>query len=292
MGHLKETMIKYMKSRGYSESSIESYISCVSIFARHLNKSPLVINKDEITSFFIYLHENNKSGSTIHIYYNSIKLFYLINNINDRMPKMSFRNIKNKIPLIISQEKVIQILNSCTSLIFKTIFSLLYSSGLRISELVNLKLNDIDFERKQIYIKTSKNKKGRYSLIGNKTSSLLKTYMNVNKPNSYLFPSYVDCSSNISIDIIRNKFKKLLIINGLDPKEIHLHTLRHCFATHLLENGTSIFYIMHLLGHSNIQTTMVYLHMQNLDKLNIQSPIDMLDIPEVVKDNQLFPLTA
>lgn len=155
---------------------------------------------------------------------------------------------------------------------------------MRVSEAANLKLSDIDFERKQIFIKNGKNKKDRYTLLANETILLIKSYLQIFNPIEYLFYSN-DICNKISIACIQKAFKKLILKNNLN-KEIHIHTLRHCFATHFLENGTSIFYIMQLLGHSNIQTTMIYLHMQSLDKLDIISPIDkfhfQLDVkPEI-----------
>ena len=136
-----------------------------------------------------------------------------------------------------------------------------------------------------------KNKKDRYTLLANETISLIKIYLRIYNPIEYLFYSN-DICNKISIDCIQKSFKKLVTINNLN-KEIHIHTLRHCFATHLLENGTSIFYIMQLLGHSNIQTTMIYLHMQSLDKLNIISPIDKFNFNLNVKpDKQPLLLLA
>jgi site-specific recombinase XerD len=152
----------------------------------------------------------------------------------------------------------------------------------------------LDFERKQVYIRNSKNGKDRYSILGDKTILLIKSYINVFRPNSYLFFSKTDSTKSVSVDSIRYQFHILLEKNNL-PKSIHIHTLRHCFATHLLENGTSIFHIMQLLGHSWIQTTLIYLHMQTLDKLKIISPIDLLTLaPGESADpqKQLFPISA
>ncbi len=276
MGKLQESMRTAMKIRGNSDRTIEIYISCMRIFTNHFRKSPLQITQNEIETFFKFLRDSNKCDSTIHVYYVSIKLFYTINNMVDRLPSISFKRIKNKIPIILSQEKVMLMLNSCKSLKYKTIFSLVYASGLRMSEIQNLTVPDIDFDRKQVYIRNSKNGKSRYSILGNKASQLLRVYMNVYKPHYYVFYKKEDSTLRIYDEAIRREFKKLLVQNGMDIHDIHIHTLRHCFATHLLENGTSIFHIMHLLGHSNIRTTLVYLHMQDLDKLNIVSPIDII----------------
>jgi site-specific recombinase XerD len=159
----------------------------------------------------------------------------------------------------------------------------------------NLTLADIDFDRKQVYVRKGKNGRGRYSILGDKAAQLLRTYMNVYRPHSFLFYNPRDSTIRISNSAIRKALRKLLIGNRVDPREVHMHTLRHCFATHLMENGTSLFHIMNLLGHVSISTTMVYLHMQNLGKLNITSPIDLL-VPHLNGDserqNELFAATA
>ena len=256
---------------------VELYVSCVRVFVNHFRRSPLLICTKEIESFFHFLRQQNKSDSTIHLYYFSLKFFYSINNIPDRMPALTFGRIRNRVPIVLSQEKVVKILDCCNSLRYKTLFSLAYASGLRISELRDLTVRDIDFERKQVYVRKGKGGRSRYSILGNRAIQLLRTYMNVYRPHSFLFYSQEDCTVRINEEAIRKELRKLVIKNGLDPREVHMHTLRHCFATHLMESGTSIFHIMQLLGHVNICTTMVYLHMQDLDKLNITSPIDLLE---------------
>lgn len=295
MGTLQDSMRTTMEIRGYSERTIEVYIGCVRVFANHFKKSPLLISMKEIELFFHFLRQQRKSDSTIHLYYVSLRFFYRINDISDRMPKIIFRRIQNRIPMILSQEKVITVLNSCKSLKYRTLFSLAYASGLRHSELRDLTVWDIDFARKQVYVRKGKCGRSRYSILGNKTIELLTTYMNVYKPHSFLFYNREDSTTRVGKDAIRRQLMKLLVMNGIDAHEVHLHTLRHCFATHLMENGTNIFHIMHLLGHSSIYTTMVYLHMQDLNKLNITSPIDTLELHQdggAESQRELFAETA
>jgi site-specific recombinase XerD len=159
----------------------------------------------------------------------------------------------------------------------------------------DLTARDIDFDRKQVYVRKGKSGRSRYSILGNKTIQLLRTYMNVYRPHSFLFYNQEDSTARVNKNAIGRELRKLLVKNGIEAREVHLHTLRHCFATHLMENGTSIFHIMHLLGHVSIYTTMVYLHMQELDKLNITSPIDLLEpLPseDTELQKELFSATA
>jgi integrase/recombinase XerD len=295
MGVLQNSMRAAMETRGYSESTVALYLSCVRVFAHHFGRSPLEVSTGEIESFFHFLREQNKSDSTIHLYYVSLRFFYRLNNVTDRVPRLKFKRMRYRVPVVLSQEKVAMILDSCRSLKYKTVFALAYASGLRISELRNLVLADIDFDRKQVYVRKGKNGRSRYSILGDKAAQLLRTYMNVYQPHSFLFYNLKDSTIRISNGAIRKALRKLLIGNRIDPREVHMHTLRHCFATHLMENGTSLFHIMNLLGHVSISTTMVYLHMQNLGKLNITSPIDLL-VPhpngDLERQNELFAATA
>ena len=295
MGALQNAMRVAMEIRGYSEKTVAHYLCYVRVFAYHFKKSPLLISTREIESFFHHLRQQNKSESTIHLYYVSLRFFYRLNNMLDRMPKLRFPRIQNKVPIVLSQEKMAAMLESCRSLKYKTLFSLAYASGLRISELQALTVPDIDFDRKQVYVRNGKNGRDRYSLLGIRTIELLRTYINLYKPNTFLFYSSRDSTERLSGSRIRKELRKLLVKNGIDAKSVHMHTLRHCFATHLMENGTSIFHVMQLLGHVSIMTTMVYLHMQNLTKLNIRSPIDLLapgPNDDVESQSELFAATA
>jgi len=285
MGTLRNEMENYMKIKGYSNKTIKLYTSCVKCFSYYFMKSPLDISSNQIELFFLYLRNAKKSESTIHIYYESLKFFYKMNKIKNRLPHITFSRIDNKLPEILCQNEVFQLLENCTSLKYRTIFTLIYSAGLRVSEASNLKLTDIDFARKQIFIRNGKNKKDRYTLLAEETIILLNKYLQIYNPIDCVFYSK-DICKKISISCIQERFKDLVNVSNLS-KKIHIHTLRHCFATHLLENGTSIFYIMQLLGHSNIQTTMVYLHMQSLDKLNIVSPIDKYKIDKNIDNTKI-----
>jgi integrase/recombinase XerD len=294
MGALKNQMKDYMLTRGYSDKTIELYTCCVKCFSYHYLKSPLLISSKEIESFFLYLRKQKKSESTIHIYYEALKFFYSMHNIDNKLPYLNFTHCNERLPEVLSQQEVFQLLEQCNSLKYRTIFTLIYSAGLRVSEAANLKLSDIDFTRKQIFIRTGKNKKDRYTLLANETILLIQQYLQIYNPIDYLFYSK-DITKRISTDCIEVYFKKLVSQCHIN-KNIHVHTLRHCFATHLLENGTSIFYIMHLLGHSNIQTTMIYLHMQSLEYLNIASPIDRYHFDLMhnrnTAQNELFLVSA
>lgn len=272
MGILQDNMINSMKVNGYSSKTIKLYTSCIRCLSYFYKKPPTQLTVEEIESYFLHLRNINRSESTIHIYFESVKYFYRLHNQESKIPKIRISNNSKKVPFIITQKQVNQLLESCKSLKYKTIFTLIYSAGLRVSEAANLELADINFERKTIFIRNAKNQKDRYTILANKTIEILQKYLRVYHPQKYVFYGK-DIFNPISICCIQKQFKKLSVTCNINDS-LHVHTLRHCFATHLLENGTNIFYIMNLLGHSNIKTTMIYMHMQSIEKLNIVSPLD------------------
>lgn len=272
MGKLKDQMVDHMVLNGYSERTIENYTGCVSVFAHFFNKSPLEISIEEVTRFFLHLRESKKSEATVHLYYFALRYFYKMHKVVGRMPQIRLKR-SNKVPPVFSKNEVGALLGECTSYRYKALFSIIYSAGLRISEALNLRIEDIDYDRKQIYVRRAKNNKDRFTLLANTTMNELCFYLKMYKPTSILFYSGVEKDKKMSQDTVRKEFKRILYNAGI-RKKAFVHTLRHSFATHLLDSGTSLFHIMKLLGHSHISTTLRYLHMQDLSELRVTSPLD------------------
>jgi integrase/recombinase XerD len=273
MGYLRNHMIEEMKLRDYSETTINMYTKCMYKLSVFYMKSALSISQAEIRNFFLYLIEKQKSQTTLHIYYSAIKVFYTLHGQPHYLDFMPHPKRHFTIPAVLDQKEIESIFSLCRTLRYKTLFVLIYSAGLRISEAINLKIPDIDFARKTIHIHSSKNNKDRYTVLSDKASTLLNHYFNRYKPSSYVFHSVHDNTIKISKRHIQHVFQKL-VLEARITKKAHVHTLRHSFATHLLENNTNLFYIMKLLGHTSLKSTIVYLHMQRFDKLNIVSPLD------------------
>jgi integrase/recombinase XerD len=175
----------------------------------------------------------------------------------------------------LNTSEITAILKGTSNLKHRAILTLIYSSGLRIGELVNLKVKDIDSERRQIRIEQSKGKKDRYTLLSPKTLELLRAYFKEYKPKEYLFEGQE--GGQYSARSIQGFFKE--ICKRVDiRKKVSIHTLRHSFATHLLENGTDLRYIQALLGHESSKTTEIYTHVTTKGFDQIKSPLDNLDI--------------
>ncbi len=277
MGILRQKMMDSMKVRGYADKTIRTYTSCVLKCARYFMKSPLSLGKADIERFFLFLRESNRSESTVQMYYAALNYFYGMERLKDeKMPSIRFARRGKILPEILNRTEVYRLINCCSSLKYRTLFSIIYSAGLRISEAVNLRVSDIDYERKALFVRAGKNRKSRYTLLADGVLPLLRAYLAVFAPADFLFAGK-DPASRASTDSIQRAFHQAVFDAGI-KKKAHVHTLRHCFATHLLENGTNIFYIMRLLGHSCIQTTMLYLHMDSVLNLSIPSPFDSLEL--------------
>ncbi len=295
MGVLRQKMVDSMKVRGYARKTIHSYTSCVKKCSLFFMKSPLMLSKNEIERFLLFLREERRSDATIHLYYAALNYFYgMMQMRDDKMPHMSFSRKSHLLPEILSKGEIFQLISHCSSLKYRTLFALMYSSGLRISEVAKLRLKDIDYDRKGIFVQEGKNKKSRYTLLADGIIPVLRAYHTVFVPTDYLFYGK-DPTICISTDAIQRQFHQAAFNAGI-RKKVHVHTLRHCFATHLLESGTNIFFIMRLLGHSRIQTTMRYLHMESVVNMHISSPIDSLDPLCVIGSNpiqrDLFAVSA
>ncbi|UOH76574.1 tyrosine-type recombinase/integrase (plasmid) [Acinetobacter schindleri] len=179
------------------------------------------------------------------------------------------------LPVVMSEEETIRVLRAIENVKHKAILMTIYSAGLRISECINLKIKDIDSKRMQIRIEQSKGKRDRYTILSEKTLIILRTYFMEYKPKDYLFEGQK--GGAYSSRSIQNIFKAA-VLKAKIQKEVTVHTLRHSFATHLLENGTSLRYIQSLLGHSSSKTTEVYTHITTKGMEQLKSPMDLLDI--------------
>jgi len=277
MGYLQNNMIEEMKLYGYSSTTIKMYTKCIHNLAYHYMKSPLTITQSEIRDFFLYKIDKGASQMNLHIYYSAIKVFYRIHGQPHYIdflprPKRIFR-----IPEVLDESEIQTIFCLCKTLRFKFFFTIIYSAGLRISEALNLNISDIDLGRKTIHVRESKNMKDRYTILSEKALVMLKQYVIRYNPDSLLFFNLHDKSRKMQKRYCQHIFQ-ILVKEAHITKKVHVHTLRHSFATHLLEHNTNLFYIMKLLGHSYISSTIIYLHMQRLDKMNIRSPLDLSTI--------------
>lgn len=273
-----QTMLDKLTELRYSPSTLKTYGSLFEEFINHYPTEDIdQIDEVKIIAFCRYLVTDRKvSASYQNQAINAIKFYY--ERVLGSKRKFYFIERPNKektLPVVLNTDEIKQILNVTENLKHKTILALIYSAGLRISECINMKIKDIDSKRMQIRISQSKGKKDRYTLLSQKTLVLLRTYFLEYKPKDYLFesPTLEQYSASSIQAIFRASCVKAKI-----TKKATVHTLRHSFATHLLENGTDLRYIQSLLGHESSKTTEIYTHITTKGFDQIKSPLDNLDI--------------
>lgn len=278
MSALKEKMVMDMELRKLSPNTIKTYITQVSKYARYYNKSPKLLGENEIRGYLHYcIKKKHYSESHINIIYSSLKFLYTITLQKEWNIKQIPRTKKNnKLPIILSRQEIQSLLGTITNLKHRAILMTIYGGGLRVNEAANLKVSDIDSKNMQILIRQGKGKKDRYTLLSKQNLKILREYYKKYRPSIWLFPGE-KLDAPITENSIQRMFYKAKERAGI-KKNVSIHTLRHCFATHLLEQRTDLCYIQQLMGHSSIGTTMVYLHLRRLDVLNVVSPLDKLEV--------------
>ncbi len=258
----------------YARSTIKSYKTALLQFFAQLSIPIEKVGAKEVQA---YLHQKVNTGiafSSQKQIVGAIKLFYK-EMYNRHLPidYLYPDRREQKQPVVLSQEEVRALLNTITNKKHKALISCLYSAGLRISEVIKLHLRDIDSSRMVINIKGAKGYKDREVMLSEKLLELLRIYYKDYHPKQWLFEG--DHGKVYSATSIRNVFRKALQKANI-TKKATVHTLRHSFATHLLENGTDIRYIQALLGHNSIKTTQQYTHLLTTSKTMIKSPLDRL----------------
>ena len=272
-----ERLKDWMKSRRYSSSTVDTYADALKIFLTYYkDKAIKDISNDDIIAFNNkHILANNFSASYQNQVVNALKLYFkeLQNTILN--VELIHRPKKPKLlPNVLSKEEVKLILNAHSNIKHKAMLSLIYSCGLRCSELLNLKPEHIDSKRNLVIIKQAKGRKDRIAPLSSKIVEMLREYFVAYKPSVYLFEGQTK-GQPYDARSLQLVLKQSLIKTNI-KKPVSLHWLRHSFATHLLENGTDLRYIQEILGHSSSKTTEIYTHVSNKNIQQIVSPFDYL----------------
>lgn len=269
---------RWLMQKRYSESTVKTYVASIITFLNyHKDKNIEKLNSIDWENFNLeYIIKNKYSASYQNQVCNAIKLFFS-KEFGLYLPIENIERPRREhlLPNVLSTEEVKKILGSCINLKHRAMLSLIYSAGLRRSELINLKLVDVDSGRMTLHVRQSKGKKDRTLPLSKKILELLREYFIAYKPKEYLFEGqYGGMYGKRSIQLVfNNAIKK----SGV-KKKATLHTLRHSNATHLLEAGTDLRYIQELLGHKSSKTTEIYTHVSQTKLQNIRNPFDDLDL--------------
>jgi integrase/recombinase XerD len=277
MGRLQDQMRMDLELKNLSPRTRSCYLTWMRSFALHFHRSPDELGEQEIRDYLHYLIQEKKaSQSGVSQAYSALKFFYETTLKRDwngfRIPRVQKGK---KLPVVLSSQEIQAIFSATGNLKHRAVLMTIYSAGLRISEVVHLKVTDIDSQRMTIRVQQGKGQKDRYTLLSQRTLEVLREYWKEYRPSGWLFPGKPE-TEPLSVSSVQRVFEKVVLRAGI-KKPASVHTLRHSFATHLLEAGTDLYHIQRLLGHTTPKTTVVYLHLSRKDLGSVRSPLDLLE---------------
>jgi len=274
MNKLRDQMLVDLQLSGAKPNTQKSYLREVDNLAKYFNRSPEELGEAEIKEYLLYLiKERHLSEGTFRFYVAALKFLYRTTLKREWMvEKIRHPRAKRKLPIVLDLSEVESLLAVTRNLKHKAILMITYSSGLRASETARLKITDIDSKRMMVRITQGKGGKDRYSILSQTTLELLRQYWRKYHPQEWLFNGAKE-TDHLSINSIQQLFYKAKKQAGI-TKPASVHTLRHSFATHLIEAGTSLHHVQLLLGHRSPTTTTVYLHVSRLNLAQVTSPLD------------------
>ncbi len=265
---MSEEFMRKLVIDGKSRSTHENYLRQMGKLAMHYNESPLHLEIDQLEEYLYHLIQNDTDSmsSFKHLVYGLRKLYHLFGKEDLQLSLPSISR-PNKLPVVLSASEVKRLLKSPDRIGVRVMFGLIYDTGLRISELTNLLISDVDLDRRQLHVRRSKNKKDRYVPMSGHAVRGVRKHLALNNPADYLFENPRRKGIPISKTHIRNLLKDAVLHANI-KKEVCVHTLRHTYATHQLEAGQNIMTLKDLLGHGHINNTLMYLHMSQLTTIN------------------------
>jgi len=277
-----EDFIRKLVINGKAKSTHENYLRQMSKLVLHYKRSPLEISTNELEEYLYLLiqRDTDSQSSFKHLVYGLRKL-YLLFEKEELQLVLPTINRKKKLPVVLSIQEVKRLLKAPRCLANRVILGFIYDTGLRIDEFCNLLILDVDFDRKQVHIRKTKHKKERYVCLSEHLVRGLKKHMALNNPSVYLFESSKRKGMPIGKTKIRNILKEAITNAGI-KKQVCVHTLRHTYATHQLEAGQNIMSVRDAMGHADIQATLLYLHIAQLDTVKKFGCLEML----YKKDNE------
>ena len=270
-----EDLRRELVSRKYSAKTIKAYVYYNLDFLKFVRKKTTEVTNENIRDYLVYLAEKKEvSTSSLNIAISALKFYY--GEILKRNFVYEVKRPKKdrKLPVVLSHDEVAKIIDSAKNLKHKAILMLIYSAGLRVGEAVRVKPEDIDDQRKLIHLKGAKGRKDRYTLLSEVASETLKRYLKEYGQSKWLFPSQ-DNEKHITTRTVEKIFSNACK-EACIQKPVTVHSLRHSFATHLLESGVDLRYIQELLGHKSSKTTEIYTHVTNIKLSMIKNPLDSM----------------
>jgi len=280
MGKFHDLMERELRIRGFAENTRKSYLEKMKCFVRHFMRPPDELTAEEVKQYQLYLtKERRVTWSTFNVHVCAIRFFYReVLGVAWDVECIPYQRTGKRLPQILSGAEVVALLDAVENQKHRAILMTLYSAGLRASEAVHLRLGDIDSQRMMIRVDQGKGRKDRCVMLATKLLQTLRRYWLEYRPGSWLFPG-ADRSRPLSRASIERFFARARDKAGI-RKKVYPHSLRHAFATHLLERGVNIRVIQRLLGHRSLRSTEIYTHVAETYVRDTKSPLDDL-LPNV-----------
>jgi integrase/recombinase XerD len=278
MTALRRRMIDDMTLRNFTPTTIEVYVRCVARFARHFNSSPDHLGPEQVRAFLLHLtQERHISFSYYKVTRCALRFFYRVTLGRDDVPA-SIAPLKQpcRLPVVLSPDEVACFFAAITNIKHRALLMTAYAAGLRVSEVTRLRVSDIDSRRMVIRVRLGKGQNDRYVMLSPRLLEILRAYWRAARPGDLLFPG-ASPEKSITTGSVLKVCRRARRAAGLD-KRVTVHTLRHSFATHLLESGTDLRTIQVLLGHRSFGTTARYVHVATASLASTRSPFDRLDL--------------
>jgi len=286
---LRQRMLEDLRIRNYAPSTVACYTRSVAEFASYFDRSPDKLGPKEIRQWQLYLLNEKKVRLPTYIQAICGLRFFYRNTLHrkidvDRFPLPRY---ETKLPVILSKAEVKALLEAPKSLGERAILATMYGAGLRVSEVVNLKVSDLDRERKVIHVRGGKGHKDRQVMFSDSLREVLAAWWRWRRPKDWLFPGEKP-GKPVSRETVHRMCKTAARLAGIG-KRVHPHALRHAFATHLLDDGVSLPVIQALLGHLNLKTTARYLHVSDVALRSAKSPLEMLGSLDLIRATKDIP---
>ena len=277
---LRRRMIEDMTVRNLSPATQQSYLSAVLKFSRYFGRSPDRLGLEDVHAFQVHLVATGVSWPALNQIVCALRFFYGVTLGQATVPeRIAYAREPSKLPVVLSADEVVRFLEAIPSLKSRTALTTVYAAGLRVSEVVLLKIADIDSKRMVIRVEQGKGGKDRYVMLSPQLLRILRTYWRLARPKRWLFPGR-DGERPLVPNVLHAACRSACAAAGLS-KQVTVHTLRHTFATHLLESGADVRIIQVLLGHASIASTTRYTRVATKTISNTPSPLDRLRL-EVV----------
>lgn len=270
MEDLLQKTSQELQLRNMSKQTIQTYVSCLKAYFAFKQSDFSEMNQENIRQFILQKLNNGSAAQTANLHLNAIKFFYREVLQSQRRIEIPFAKKPVTIPVVLSHSEIERIIQSITNVKHRMMIALGYGAGLRVSEVVNLRVSDIDMDQRIVTVRQSKGRKDRISVLPQKLVHELSSFISGKTGQQHLFES--ERGGTLTTSTVQKVFERSCRKAGIQ-KHATFHSLRHSFATHLLENGTDIRYVQALLGHSNIRTTQRYTQVTNPALKNIKSPL-------------------